>query len=190
MQETEFPNFDDLPDYDSPFNFHEEKDGFLSPVRHWCLLGEIKEFIQCLRLRVSLKLRSGQVITVHFYHNNTDQPTTFSWKEIKKGRTMAILYAKQKNFLDFSVGIRQGSTWILYMCLMLPSILCIRQLHGSSIMKRRRSVGSHTKLPRIQKAASSDVPVARLLFTVARSIKHQTGCTTSTSVHRFWFLLN
>ena len=85
MQETEFPNFDDLPDYDSPWgNFYEEEDGILSPVRHWCFLGEIKEFTQVLRPRVSLKLRTGQYITVHFYHDKSDQPTTFSWNEIKK----------------------------------------------------------------------------------------------------------
>ena len=54
MQEREFPNFDDLPDYDSPWgNFYEEEDGILSPVRHWCFLGEIKEFTQVLRPRVS-----------------------------------------------------------------------------------------------------------------------------------------
>ena len=54
-----------------------------------------------------MKLRTGKEIVVHFHHENTDQPTTFSWNEIKEGKTMAILYARKKSFADFTKGVRQ-----------------------------------------------------------------------------------
>ena len=105
----DFTDFENLPDYDTPCysSFYDEKDGILSPVRHWCLVGEVKEFVEYVRPRVSIKLKNGQEIIVHFYHEKTDHPTTFKWSEIKKGKTMAILYAKRRQFMDFSIGIRQ-----------------------------------------------------------------------------------
>ncbi len=49
----------------------------------------------------------GEKLATHFYHDNGDEPTTFSWDNLAKGNTLAILYAERKTFMDMSEGIRE-----------------------------------------------------------------------------------
>eukprot|EP00899_Mesostigma_viride_P022214 jgi/Mesvir1/3177/Mv16335-RA.1 len=104
-----FPDFDSLPDYDSPWGeYYTEHNGTLTPSRHWCFLGEIVSSMVIGRPRVWVRSgsRSDPVI-VHFYHDASEQPTTFDWTDMKAGHTVAILYAKSKMMMDMSTGIRQ-----------------------------------------------------------------------------------
>ena len=117
---TAFPVADRLPDYHDPWGeYHSEKDGMLTPVRHWCFLGQILDVNTFMRPRVTVApwpnpgggeinfKNPSHTITVHFHHERSTIPTTFAWKDLKPGRTIAILYAKRKRMMDGSTGIRQ-----------------------------------------------------------------------------------
>lgn len=84
-----FTDFDDLPDYDSPWYspFFELTDGSLTRTRHYCLVGEVIDFVIFIRPRIKLKLRTGKEIIVHFYHDEVDLPTKLSLgMRLKKGK--------------------------------------------------------------------------------------------------------
>ena len=104
-----FPSFDLMTELDDPSMIYYDFDdyGTLSPSRHWASLIEINQNISYMRPGLTGWTQFGEKVVVHFYHDNGEVPITFSWSDIKKGNTIAILYAERKTFLDLTQGIRQ-----------------------------------------------------------------------------------
>jgi hypothetical protein len=104
--ERAFPTFGHLPsDEILDLNYFTSTDGsYFHPKRHWCLLAEITEVGYFLRLRLTVRDKSGAEIPVAFHVDNAVDlgPTPY-----QTGHTIAVLYAHQHGFLDGSVGIRQ-----------------------------------------------------------------------------------
>jgi hypothetical protein len=112
-----YPSFNALPDYHAPQESpYYGEDGFsgLSPVRHWCFLGQIVEAEFFIRPRVQLLTPSGENVMVQFYHDANEASSTFAWKDVVKGRAMAILYPNRKTFMDLSEGIRQENLGLVF----------------------------------------------------------------------------
>jgi hypothetical protein len=101
-----FPGFEDLPrEYENDPEYYENSGRNSNrPRRHWCFLGEIEEFGMLLRLQMDLRGIDGSVIPLFFYtdgRGNELPPAS-----IKKGFTVAILYAEQHAFAFSPPGIR------------------------------------------------------------------------------------
>ena len=98
-----------LPDWHSPWGiYYEERGAMLSPTMHWCFLAEVAEKVQFIvRPRVLVRTASGKRHVVHFYHERNEEPTTFNWSQLVPGATLAIMYAKCKDMMDGTLGIRQ-----------------------------------------------------------------------------------
>lgn len=94
-----FPYFKDLPhETKLDYNYHGKK-------LHWLLLAEVVADISLVRPGFVLRDKSGATFSIHFYPERTEQLTNFA-KKIKKGSTLAILYAENHQFMDGQVGIR------------------------------------------------------------------------------------
>ncbi|ORY53550.1 hypothetical protein BCR33DRAFT_710955 [Rhizoclosmatium globosum] len=100
-----FPAFEALPSPSSPgiyFSFITTIDGkqHLRPVRNWCFMAEI---LYVLEGRVAVKSATG----VTFIELASDQiPSTFKWCDLKKGSTIAVLYALKTMLGNNCEGIR------------------------------------------------------------------------------------
>lgn len=114
--ETLFLTFDELPhDDDIDLRFYRTSNGFCySPRRHWCLLAEIMSVETFMRLRLIVRDRDGTQfqIAVHTDDRGSEYPTNM----LVPGHTVAILYAHQHGFLDFTTGIRQEEKQTLRVC--------------------------------------------------------------------------
>ena len=64
----------------------------------------------CMRPRVLLTTKLGEIYLVSFHLYNRYTPSFFKWNNLKPGSTMYILYPKPHQFLDLSEGIRQENT--------------------------------------------------------------------------------
>ena len=111
--EAAFPPFDDLPEeYDINLEFYESTDGFsFRPRKHWCFLAEIIEVMTFLRLRLIVKDKTDRTVPIHFY--TEDRGLELDPSYVREGYTVAILYAEQHGFLDFSVGIRHENPTVI-----------------------------------------------------------------------------
>ena len=107
--EADFPPFDNLPaEYDVDLEFFESANGFsYSPRRHWCFLAEIIDIEHFLRLRLIVKDKIQRELPVAFHTD--DRGVELDLLCVKKGFTVAILYAEQHGFMDFTVEIRHES---------------------------------------------------------------------------------
>ena len=119
--EETFPSYRDCPDEEENPCREREGGGYVA-VRHWCFLGEITEIVVLTRLCLMVKDRTGKVITVSFYLDSQESGELFKSftpgmsnfpvhpnipkSLIKKGNTIAILYAQQHEFADGSIGFR------------------------------------------------------------------------------------
>ncbi|CAF0780780.1 unnamed protein product [Brachionus calyciflorus] len=81
---------------------------------NWVFLAEIDESFFFLRHRVHAHSRFGEKVPIHFYNESNEMPVSFTWQDLKKGHTLAILYAERKTFLDLSEGIRQEALETCY----------------------------------------------------------------------------
>ncbi|KAI9768645.1 MAG: hypothetical protein M1839_004005 [Geoglossum umbratile] len=102
-----FPAFLRCP-HESSINpeFFRRAGGFLfQPRRHWCLLAEITEVAYFIRLRLSVADKSGVVFPIAFHLDGGDEDLDLD--SFREGHTIAILYARQHDFLDLTLGIRQ-----------------------------------------------------------------------------------
>jgi hypothetical protein len=108
MNQDNFPRFVSLPNYDDPEGKYYRLTGsYLKPTRHWCLLAEIEEVAALFRWRVVAKTRHDETFTIYFHPDANKSPSTFLWKKLKKGSTIAILYPQQQLLMeDFTTGIR------------------------------------------------------------------------------------
>lgn len=100
-----FPPFWSLPEENSiSLDFYTSPDGFnYFPERHWCFLAEVVSVEDFLRLRLIVRDKSGATVPIAFY---TDGRGTEFADKVQPGNTVAILYAIQHGFLDFTTGIR------------------------------------------------------------------------------------
>lgn len=86
-------------------DFFDTADGFnYRPFKHWCFLAEIVDVGTFLRLRLEVKDRAGQISPLCFYTDDRGEEVPAS--RLRRGYTVAVLYAKKHGFLDMSVGIR------------------------------------------------------------------------------------
>ncbi|KAL8356723.1 hypothetical protein RB601_001843 [Gaeumannomyces tritici] len=111
--EATFPSFNELPEEnDLDLEFYESTNGFsYSPRKHWCFLAEIIDIENFLRLRLIVKDGAGHDAVVAFY--TPDRGRELDPSCIRKGFTLAILYAEQHGFLDMSTGIRLEDPTVL-----------------------------------------------------------------------------
>ncbi len=101
-----FPCFDELPgENDLDLNFLESTDGFTyHPRKHWCFLAEIVHIENFFRLRLIVKDKAGQQVSVAFYTSGSGRE--IGHRQLERGFTVAVLYGEQHGFLDMTVGIR------------------------------------------------------------------------------------
>lgn len=70
-----------------------------TPKHHWAVILEINHILEHTDKRGFGGFNLfGDEIHVYFDIENNEEPTTFSWMDLKEGNTMAILYAEQKKF--------------------------------------------------------------------------------------------
>lgn len=100
------PVFRDLPsDNDLDLSYYGSADGYhYKPSRHWCLLAEITEVIDFMRIRLEVRDRAGAALSIAFHTN--DRGYSLPRSLLKIGNTVAILYANRHFFMDCTVGIR------------------------------------------------------------------------------------
>ncbi|KAL2003085.1 hypothetical protein VTN02DRAFT_5029 [Thermoascus thermophilus] len=101
-----FPTFADLPhENDIDLAFFRTSIGFTyTPKKHWCLLAEITDVEFFVRLRLIVRDMAGREVPVAFYTDGKGREIPQS--QLQRGHTVAILYAEQHGFLDFTIGIR------------------------------------------------------------------------------------
>ena len=106
---------EELPERDSPWGiYYKLQNSTLSPTMHWCFLTEVVEVQFFIRPRVLVRTASGKQLTVHFYHEQHEEPTTFKWEQLVQGSTLAIMYAESKHMLDLTKGIRQENLDLVF----------------------------------------------------------------------------
>lgn len=144
MEDVEaFPSFLHLPDFNelprSHYEMHDETIGFL-PSRHWCFVAEIIEDQSDLRPRVFVRTRFGEKTLVSFHPEcDVEPPQTFKIKDLKVGRTIAIMYAQRKHMLDGSTGIRcERLNHVFVFKASMNTVLRQARFIRSAITSRRR----------------------------------------------------
>ena len=102
-----FPAFSALPDDNSlDLSFYTTKDNYLyTPRKHWCFFAQIVDIEHFLRLRLYVRDKLGKTVVVAMYTDG--RGFEFESSLLQPGHTVAILYAHQHGFLDFTTGIRQ-----------------------------------------------------------------------------------
>ncbi|KAJ9130675.1 hypothetical protein NKR23_g12079 [Pleurostoma richardsiae] len=105
--EETFPTFASLQGEDDiNMRFYDTADGFnYTPRKHWCFLAEIVDIEQFIRVKLIVRDVAGATVPVAFHTD--DRGTEFAHSQLRPGYTIAILYAHQHGFLDFTTGIRQ-----------------------------------------------------------------------------------
>ncbi|KAI0789982.1 hypothetical protein C8Q75DRAFT_763418 [Abortiporus biennis] len=108
---TTFPPFSSCPD-ESDLDLRYYADPYSSPSfsgypkRHWCFLGEIKDFVVFTRLVVDVEDIEGRQCRIAMYDD--ERGKTFAEKKglVKVGHTVAVLYPTSHQFMDLSEGFR------------------------------------------------------------------------------------
>ncbi|KAI9163965.1 SET domain-containing protein [Paramyrothecium foliicola] len=105
--ESMFPSFESLPwENDLDLDYYNTHDGITySPTKHWCLLAEIVDIEEFIRLRLLVRDKAGHEVIVAFYTDGRGTELR-SQSPLKRGHTIAILYPQQHGFLDMTIGIR------------------------------------------------------------------------------------
>jgi hypothetical protein len=100
-----FPGFIDLPDENIvDLDFYESSDTVTyRPRRHWCFSGEIVDFITVARLQMEIKDVDGGTIPLFSYIDGRGSEVAPA--QVRKGYTIAILYAKRHAFTFSEPGI-------------------------------------------------------------------------------------
>ncbi|CAG7556533.1 unnamed protein product [Fusarium equiseti] len=101
-----FPSVIELPDgTEMEHDFFENRDGTNHrPRRHWCFLAEIVDFGTLVRLQMDVKDVAGQRIPIFFHTERRGSEIAPS--QLRKGYTIAVLYATQHAFSFSEPGIR------------------------------------------------------------------------------------
>ncbi|KAK7888373.1 hypothetical protein LTR67_008719 [Exophiala xenobiotica] len=109
---TTFPAFTDLPSdrdvdpefYSSASTGNARSTGHGRPRRHWLFLAEIADFGTLLRLQMDVKDVDGATVPLFFYTDGRGSELAPS--QVRKGYTIAILYAQHHAFMFSEPGIR------------------------------------------------------------------------------------
>lgn len=81
-----FPSVDMISDYDEPSMLYYNMSDTFEPSRHWATLIEITHDLSDKRPCCSGINQFGERTTVQFLHPKGDEPTTFSWDQLKCGK--------------------------------------------------------------------------------------------------------
>jgi hypothetical protein len=119
-----FPSFESCPheNYVSQPYFRLQR-GVYTASRHWCFLGEITDTTTMIRLRLWVRDKDGESMIPIAFHLDAGKGSGFRVimpddvevknihpnlpdQLIKKGNTIAVLYAQQHNFFDGTIGLR------------------------------------------------------------------------------------
>ena len=108
-----FPGFDNLPVENLiDLNFHQSSDMVAyQPRRHWCFLGEIVDFVTLLRLQMEIKDVDGTHVQLFFYTGS--RGSEIAPKLVRKGYTIAVLYAQNHAFKFDDPGIRHENPGLI-----------------------------------------------------------------------------
>lgn len=100
-----FPTFADLP-HENEINlaFYRTSNGFSYTPKKQCSLAEITDVESFIRLRLIVRDKAGREVPVAFYTDGSGGEIPQS--QLRRGHTVAILYAHQHGFLDLTTGIR------------------------------------------------------------------------------------
>ncbi len=83
-----YPSFQLMTEHDDPsMIFYQENHYCLKPRIHWATLIEISHDLSFVRPGCCGWNRFGEKISVHFYHENYEKPTSFKWSQLKPGYT-------------------------------------------------------------------------------------------------------
>jgi len=74
------------------------------PRKHWCFLAEIISIEQFIPVKLIVRDNVRTTVPVDFH---TDRGIEFAPSKLQPGYTVAILYAHQHGFFDFTTGICQ-----------------------------------------------------------------------------------
>ncbi|KAJ6105215.1 SET domain-containing protein [Penicillium sp. IBT 18751x] len=97
-----FPAFNGLPDNRGlDMEFYR---GLDHPRHHWCFLAEIVDFDFLARLHMEISDLDGRKVPLFFYTD--DRGSELVFERVKRGYTIAILYAQQHAFMFDEPGIR------------------------------------------------------------------------------------
>jgi hypothetical protein len=103
------PTFKDLPgEHDLDLEYYTSTNSTsYRPAKNWCLLGQITGIDGIMRMSFIVRDKAGVKVPVWFY--TKDRGFKIPPSLAKAGNTIAILYAEQHAFMDFSTGIRVES---------------------------------------------------------------------------------
>jgi len=102
-----FPGFSGLPNENNvDLDFYETVDtSRYRPRRHWCFLGEIKDFTWIIRMQMAIMDVDGKTTQLFFYTDGRGRE--IAPPQLQKGYTVAILYAQRHTFMfEREQGIR------------------------------------------------------------------------------------
>jgi hypothetical protein len=99
--------------------WNNECNGYIRPTRHWCVIAEIVAYpVSPIRPAALVRTQWKEEFVIWFYHQSVPEypqnPTTFSWADLKPGNTIAIMYGEQKRMADYSLGIRHEYLGTIY----------------------------------------------------------------------------
>ncbi|KAF5672045.1 SET domain-containing protein [Fusarium heterosporum] len=121
-----FQSFLELPDEsDVDEDFFQSRNGVNNQHRrHWCFLAEIVDFVTLVRLQMEVKDVAGNIVPLSFYTDK--RGSEIQQSQIRKGYTIAVLYAKQHVFAFSPPGIRLENP-------VLVKVRTTTLLHGLSL---------------------------------------------------------
>ncbi|KAF1842000.1 uncharacterized protein K460DRAFT_370009 [Cucurbitaria berberidis CBS 394.84] len=103
-----FPGFTSLPNSNPvDLDFYEVVNSTYQPLRHWCFLGEITGHTILHHLELELTDVDDKKIPLHFYTDGRGSELTPA--QIRKGYTVAVLYAQRRVFTYGDPGIRHDN---------------------------------------------------------------------------------
>ncbi len=111
--QLKWPSFHELTEEEEPHVHYYTgwEEGVLVPAFHWCYVAEITApQYHPLRPSPLVKDHTGKEHPIVFYISDDLARSHKPFQEFKVGYTIAILYAKRKQLMDLSEGIRQENT--------------------------------------------------------------------------------
>ena len=109
--------------------------GRFKPIRHWCLMGEIKGLDYFIRPHLDIRTRFDEEVRIHFYLEEDQTRPSFSFTDAVIGHTILIMYAEKHDFLDGTTGVRQevGDSVVIFKCSMQTLIKTFGSMMASPI---------------------------------------------------------
>jgi hypothetical protein len=99
-------------------DFYKEANGEYQPLHHWCFLGEIVSHTTLHHLELELTDVDNETIPLHFYTSGLG--SELSPSQIRKGYSIAVLYAQRYVFIYGDPGIRQENLQLFKVRFTIP----------------------------------------------------------------------